>query len=274
MVSEAQRSRAPIQKLADLVAGYFVPAVVLTAVVTFIIWSIFGPEPRMAYGLLNAVAVLINACPCALGLATPMSIMVGTGKGATAGVLIKNAEALEVLEKIDTLIVDKTGTLTEGKPRLVSSVAPQSGSELEILRAAASIERGSEHPLAAAIVAGAQEKGLQLAEARDFNSLTGRGIVGVVDGKNVALGNMRLLEELKIDAGALVAKAEELRRDGQTVMFLAINGQAVGLLGVADPIKKSTPEAIQDLHKEGVRIVMLTGDSRTTAEAVAKKLDR
>jgi Cu+-exporting ATPase len=272
MVSEAQRSRAPIQKLADLVAGYFVPAVVLTAIVTFIIWSIVGPEPRMAYGLLNAVAVLIIACPCALGLATPMSIMVGTGKGAMAGVLIRNAEALEVLEKIDTLIVDKTGTLTEGKPRLVSIVARDSGRELEILKAAASVERGSEHPLAAAIVAGAQEKRLQLAEARNFNSLTGRGIVGVVDGKNIALGNIRLLEELKVNPGALVGKAEELRRDGQTVMFLAINGEAAGLLGVADPIKKSTPEAIQDLHKEGVRIVMLTGDSRTTAEAVAKKL--
>ena len=272
MVSEAQRSRAPIQKLADLVAGYFVPAVVLTAIITFIVWSIVGPEPRMAYGLLNAVAVLIIACPCALGLATPMSIMVGTGKGATAGVLIRNAEALEVLEKIDTLIVDKTGTLTEGKPRLVSIVATQNGSEQEILKAAASIERGSEHPLAAAIVAGAQEKGLQLSEASDFNSLTGRGIVGVVDGKNVALGNIRLLNELQINPGDLGARAEELRRDGQTVMFVAINRQAVGLLGVADPIKKSTPEAIEDLHKEGVRIVMLTGDSRTTAEAVAKKL--
>ena len=272
MVSEAQRSRAPIQKLADLVAGYFVPAVVLTAVLTFIVWSIVGPEPRMAYGLLNAVAVLIIACPCALGLATPMSIMVGTGKGATAGVLIRNAEALEVLEKINTLIVDKTGTLTEGKPRLVSIAATGNRSESEVLKTGASLERGSEHPLAAAIVAGAQEKGLQLSEAREFKSLTGRGITGIVDGKHVALGNLRLLEELKVNAGHLSARAEELRRDGQTVMFVAIDGEAVGLLGVADPIKKSTPEAIQELHKEGVRIVMLTGDSRTTAEAVAKKL--
>jgi Cu+-exporting ATPase len=272
MVSEAQRSRAPIQKLADLVAGYFVPAVVLTAVLTFIVWSIVGPEPRMAYGLLNAVAVLIIACPCALGLATPMSIMVGTGKGATAGVLIRNAEALEVLEKINTLIVDKTGTLTEGKPRLVSIAATGNRSESEVLKTGASLERGSEHPLAAAIVAGAQDKGLQLSEAREFKSLTGRGITGVVDGKHVALGNLRLLEELKVNAGHLSARAEELRRDGQTVMFVAIDGEAVGLLGVADPIKKSTPEAIQELHKEGVRIVMLTGDSRTTAEAVAKKL--
>jgi Cu+-exporting ATPase len=272
MVNEAQRSRAPIQKLADLVSGYFVPAVVLTALLTFIIWSIVGPEPRMAYGLLNAVAVLIIACPCALGLATPMSIMVGTGKGATAGVLIRNAEALEVLEKINTLIVDKTGTLTEGKPRLASIVAIGNGSESEILKTAASLERGSEHPLAAAIVAGAQEKGLHFSEARDFNSVTGKGIVGVVDGKKVALGNVRLLDELNVNPGDLSTQAEELRRDGQTVMFIAIDGQAVGLLGVADPIKNSTLEAIQALHKEGVRIVMLTGDSRTTAEAVAKKL--
>jgi Cu+-exporting ATPase len=272
MVSEAQRSRAPIQKLADLVAAYFVPAVVLVAIVTFIVWSLVGPEPRMAYALLNAVAVLIIACPCALGLATPMSIMVGTGKGATAGVLIRNAEALEVLEKIDTLIVDKTGTLTEGKPRLVSIAAASNNNESEVLQTAASIERGSEHPLAAAIVAGAQERGLQLFEAKDFKSLTGRGIAGVVDGRQVALGNMRLLSELNVKADHLAGRAEELRRDGQTVMFVAIDGQAVGLLGVADPIKRSTPEAIQALHKEGVRIVMLTGDSRTTAEAVAKKL--
>jgi Cu+-exporting ATPase len=271
MVSEAQRSRAPIQKLADLVAGYFVPAVVLVAIVTFIVWSLVGPEPRMAYALLNAVAVLIIACPCALGLATPMSIMVGTGKGATAGVLIRNAEALEVLEKIDTLIVDKTGTLTEGKPRLVSIVGVGK-SESEVLQTAASLERGSEHPLAAAIVAGAQERALQLSEAKDFKALTGRGIAGSVDGKQVALGNMRLLSELNVKADHLAGRAEELRRDGQTVMFLAIDSEAVGLVGVADPIKKSTPEAIEALHKEGVRIVMLTGDSRTTAEAVAKKL--
>ena len=272
MVSEAQRSRAPIQKLADLVSGYFVPAVVLVAIVTFIVWSLVGPEPRMAYALVNAVAVLIIACPCALGLATPMSIMVGTGRGATAGVLVRNAEALEVLEKINTLIVDKTGTLTEGKPRLVSVFPAGNVTEAEILKIGASLERGSEHPLAAAIVAGAQAKGLQLSEAREFKSLTGRGIVGVVNGKKVALGNARMLEELQVKPGDLAARAEEMRRDGQTVMFLAIDGQAVGLLGVADPIKKSTPEAIQELHQEGVRIVMLTGDSRTTAEAVAKKL--
>jgi Cu+-exporting ATPase len=272
MVSEAQRSRAPIQKLADQVSAYFVPAVVLVAVVTFIVWSLVGPEPRMAHALVNAVAVLIIACPCALGLATPMSIMVGTGKGATAGVLIRNAEALEVLEKVDTLIVDKTGTLTEGKPRLVSVVTAGAVSESDLLKIAATLERGSEHPLAAAIVAGAQAKGLQLAQASDFKYLTGRGITGVVDGSTVALGNLRLLEELNVDAAALSSRAEELRRDGQTVMFVAIDGQAAGLLGVADPIKQSTPEAIEALHQEGVRIVMLTGDSRTTAEAVAKRL--
>ena len=272
MVSEAQRSRAPIQKLADQVSGYFVPAVVLVALVTFIVWSLVGPEPRVAYALVNAVAVLIIACPCALGLATPMSVMVGTGRGATAGVLIRNAEALEVLEKVDTLIVDKTGTLTEGKPRLVSVVTAGGVNESDLLKIAATLERGSEHPLAAAIVAGAQAKGLQLTEASDFKSLTGRGITGVVEGSMVALGNLRLLEELNVDAAALSSRAEELRRDGQTVMFVAINGRVAGLLGVADPIKKSTPEAIEALHKDTVRIVMLTGDSRTTADAVAKKL--
>jgi Cu+-exporting ATPase len=272
MVSEAQRSRAPIQKLADQVSGYFVPAVVLVALVTFIVWSLVGPEPRMAYALVNAVAVLIIACPCALGLATPMSVMVGTGRGATAGVLIRNAEALEVLEKVDTLIVDKTGTLTEGKPRLVSVVTAGVVNESDLLKIAATLERGSEHPLAAAIVAAAQAKGLQLTEAGDFKSLTGRGIKGVVDGSTVALGNLRLLEELNVDAAALSSRAEELRRDGQTVMFVAINGRLAGWLGVADPIKKSTPEAIEALHKDAVRIVMLTGDSHTTAEAVAKKL--
>jgi Cu+-exporting ATPase len=226
----------------------------------------------MAYALVNAVAVLIIACPCALGLATPMSVMVGTGRGATAGVLIRNAEALEVLEKVDTLIVDKTGTLTEGKPRLVSVVTAGAVNESDLLKIAATLERGSEHPLAAAIVSGAQAKGLQLTEASDFKSLTGRGITGVVEGSMVALGNLRLLEELNVDAAALSSRAEELRRDGQTVMFVAINGRLAGLLGVADPIKKSTPEAIEALHKDRVRIVMLTGDSRTTAEAVAKKL--
>ncbi len=272
MVAEAQRSRAPIQKLADVVAGYFVPAVVLVAIITFIVWAMFGPEPSMAYGLLNAVAVLIIACPCALGLATPMSIMVGTGRGATAGVLIKNAEALEVLEKVDTLVVDKTGTLTEGKPHLAALVAVPGQDENEILRLAASLERGSEHPLAAAIVAGAEKKGIQLTDARDFRSITGKGVVGTVDGKQVALGNRRLLEELGIDASELAARSEELRRDGQTVMFVVVDRSVAGLIGVADPVKPSTPEAIRMLHDDGVKIVMLTGDNRTTAEAVAKKL--
>ncbi len=272
MVSEAQRSRAPIQKLADIVAGYFVPAVVLIAIITFVVWALFGPEPSLAYGLLNAVAVLIIACPCALGLATPMSIMVGTGRGALAGVLIKNAEALEVLEKIDTLVVDKTGTLTEGKPHLAALVPAPGQSENEILRLAASLERGSEHPLAAAIVGGAEQKGLKLAETRDFRSITGKGVVGLVDGKRVALGNRKLLEELKIELGDFLNQSEELRKDGQTVMYVVVDGAVAGLVGVADPVKQSTAEAIQMLHQDGIRIVMLTGDNRTTAEAVAKKL--
>ncbi len=272
MVAEAQRSRAPIQKLADTVAGYFVPAVVLVAIITFIVWALFGPEPAMAYALLNGVAVLIIACPCALGLATPMSIMVGTGRGATAGVLIKNAEALEILEKVDTLVVDKTGTLTEGKPHLAALVPVTGQNESDILRFAASLERGSEHPLAAAIVAGAEKKGIQLADTRDFRSITGKGVVGAVDGKQVALGNRRLLEELGVAAGEFSARAEEMRKEGQTVMFLAVDSSIAGLIGVADPVKPSTPEAIRMLHDDGVRIVMLTGDNRTTAEAVAKKL--
>jgi Cu+-exporting ATPase len=272
MVAEAQRTRAPIQKLADIVAAYFVPAVVLVAAVTFVVWAALGPEPAMAYGLLNAVGVLIIACPCALGLATPMSIMVGTGRGAVAGVLIKNAEALEVLEKIDTLVVDKTGTLTEGKPRLVSLVAVGEQSENDFLRAAASLERGSEHPLAAAIVDGAEKRGLQLVDAHEFRSITGKGVTGSVGGKRVALGNVKLLEELHLDAAELRNRAEDLRKDGQTVMYVAIDGAVAGLLGVADPVKSSTPEAIRLLHGDGVKIVMLTGDSRTTAEAVARKL--
>jgi P-type Cu+ transporter len=272
MVAEAQRSRAPIQKLADVVAGYFVPAVVLVAVLTFIVWALFGPEPAMAYALVNAVAVLIIACPCALGLATPMSIMVGTGRGATAGVLIKNAEALEVLEKIDTLVVDKTGTLTEGKPRLISVIPVRGQDENELLYLAASLERGSEHPLAAAIVKGAEERGVKLAETGEFRSITGKGVVGSVDGKNVALGNAKLLEELNIEAGELWGQSEELRKEGQTVMYVVVDGAIAGLLGVADPVKQSTPEAIGLLHEDGVKIVMLTGDNRTTAEAVAKKL--
>jgi Cu+-exporting ATPase len=272
MVSEAQRSRAPIQKLADMVAAYFVPAVVLVAVMTFVIWGLVGPAPRLAHALVNAVAVLIIACPCALGLATPVSIMVGTGRGASAGVLIKNAEALEVMEKIDTLVVDKTGTLTEGKPRLVSVIPASGKTEDEILRLAASLERGSEHPLAAAIVDGSRERSIKITEATAFRSVTGKGVMGIVDRKQVGLGNQKLLEEMGVQPTELLKRAEELRRDGQTVMSVVVEQQLVGLIGVADPIKKSTPEAIQLLHKEGVKIVMLTGDNRTTAEAVAGKL--
>jgi Cu+-exporting ATPase len=272
MVSEAQRSRAPIQRLADVVSSYFVPAVVFVAIVTFVVWGLIGPQPKLAHALVNAVAVLIIACPCALGLATPVSIMVGTGRGALAGVLIKNAEALEVLEKVDTLVVDKTGTLTEGKPRLVTVQSLQSSNDSDVLRLAASLERGSEHPLAAAIVAGAQKKELQLAEARNFQSVTGEGVTGTIGGHEVALGNHALFERLKIALGNLPKEAETLRSAGQTVVFVAMNGKPVGMLGVADPIKPSTPEAIRMLHESGVRIVMLTGDSRSTAQAVAGKL--
>jgi Cu+-exporting ATPase len=272
MVAEAQRSRAPIQKLADQVAGYFVPAVVLIAVATAIVWGFAGPEPRMAHALVNAVAVLIIACPCALGLATPMSIMVATGKGATAGVLFRNAEAIEVLRKVDTLVIDKTGTLTEGKPKLVT-VDPAAGwDEKGLLRLAASLERGSEHPLAAAIVSGAQERGVEPAATESFESVTGKGVKGRVDGRAVGLGNRNLFESMGIDPGDLSGKAEGLRKEGQTVMFVAVDGKAAGLLGVADPVKETTPEAIRQLHEEGIRIVMLTGDSRTTAEAVAGTL--
>jgi len=272
MVAEAQRSRAPIQKLADVVSGYFVPAVVALAIITFVVWSIWGPEPPMAHGLVNAVAVLIIACPCALGLATPMSIMVATGKAAQSGVLFKNAEAIEIMRKVDTLVVDKTGTLTEGKPKLVSVITSEAVDEKMLLRLAASLERGSEHPLAAAIVAGAAERGVILADATEFASLTGKGVTGQVDGHKVSLGNRVLLDDLRIDAGELAAKAESLRAEGQTVMFVSVDGEAAGLIGVADPIKESTPEAIKQLHEEGIRIIMLTGDSRTTAEAVARRL--
>jgi Cu+-exporting ATPase len=272
MVSEAQRSRAPIQKLADIVASYFVPAVVLIALVTFGIWGIFGPEPRLAHAVVNAVAVLIIACPCALGLATPMSIMVGTGKGATLGVLIKNAEALEVMERIDTVVVDKTGTLTEGKPTLVSLTAINGFDEADVLRLGASLERASEHPLAEAIVRGARARDITLSPTEHFESFTGKGVTGTVEGRAVALGNLRLLEDLGIEAGGLREAAENGRGEGQTVMFVAVDGQAAGLIGVADPIKDSTPEAIGDLHEEGVQVVMLTGDSRTTAAAVARRL--
>jgi Cu+-exporting ATPase len=254
------------------VAGYFVPIVILSAVATFAVWALVGPEPKMAHALINAVAVLIIACPCALGLATPMSIMVATGKGASVGLLFKNAEAIEVLRKVDTLVVDKTGTLTEGKPKLVS-VAPEDGiDEATLLRLAASLERGSEHPLAAAIVKGAEARDIELAEAQDFDSVTGKGVKGRVDGRDVALGNRALMESLGLDAAHLAERAEELRAEGQTVMFVAVDGKAAGLVGVADPIKESTPEAIATLHDEGIRIAMMTGDSKTTALAVAKKL--
>jgi Cu+-exporting ATPase len=271
-VSEAQRSRAPIQRLADIVSSYFVPGVVLAAIITFIVWALVGPEPRLAYALVNAVAVLIIACPCALGLATPMSIMVGTGRGAVAGVLIKNAEALEVMEKVDTLVVDKTGTLTEGKPRLASVETLPGLDDSTLLRLAASLERGSEHPLAAAIVRGAEEKGLLLDPVQAFQSFTGEGVVGVVEGQSVALGNRKLLERLDIAPGDLGDKVAALRQQGHTAMFIAVGGRVAGLLAVHDPIKQSTPEAIRMLHQDGIRIVMLTGDSHITAEAVARQL--
>ncbi|RIL00886.1 MAG: copper-transporting ATPase [Proteobacteria bacterium] len=272
MVADAQRSRAPIQRLADVVAGWFVPAVIAVAAVTFAVWAAFGPEPRLAHALVNAVAVLIIACPCALGLATPMSILVATGKGAGAGVLFKNAEAIELLRSVDTLVVDKTGTLTEGKPQLVSVLAVEGVSEHELLRAAASLERGSEHPLAAAIVAGAAARGVAPEKAEAFEAKTGKGVVGRVGGRAVALGNAALFADLGVDAGALAPRAEALRGAGQTAMFVAIDGRAAGLLGVADPIKATTSEAIAQLHAEGVRIVMLTGDARGTAQAVAAQL--
>jgi Cu+-exporting ATPase len=272
MVNEAQRSRAPIQKTADTVAGYFVPAVILIAAVAFVVWSLYGPAPAISYGLLNAVAVLIIACPCALGLATPISIMVGTGRGAQAGVLLRSAEALEALERVDVLVVDKTGTLTEGKPRVVTVESVSDYSEDEVLRLAASLERGSEHPLAAAIVDRADESNLKLSDSSDFDSITGKGVKGTVDGKGLLLGNTRLLEDSGIDAGRLSERAESLRREGQTVVLFAVDGAPAGLIGIADPIKESTSEALEELRNEGLRIVMLTGDSRTTAEAVAKSL--
>ncbi len=272
MVSKAQRTRAPIQRLADQVAGYFVPAVILVAVVTAIIWGIYGPEPRIGYAILNAVAVLIIACPCALGLATPMSIMAGTGRGATAGVLIKNAEALETLEKVDTLIVDKTGTLTEGKPKLMKVVTLEGFKEEEVLTCAASLEQGSEHPLAAAIVNGAKAKAISLATVKDFSSVTGKGVKGTVNGKQVALGNLALFDALKINPSGLKEKADEYRAEGQTAMFIAIDGKAAGLITVADPIKATTKEAIRLLKADGLRVVMLTGDNRVTALAVARKV--
>ncbi|HEY0113371.1 MAG TPA: heavy metal translocating P-type ATPase [Allosphingosinicella sp.] len=272
MVAEAQRSRAPIQKLADQVSAWFVPAVVLIAILSFGVWALFGPEPAMSFALVNAVAVLIIACPCALGLATPMSIMVGTGRGAGAGVLVKNAEALELMEKIDTLVVDKTGTLTLGKPKLVGVVTAEGADEADVLRLAAALERGSEHPLAAAIVEGAQERGLELPASSDFASHTGKGVSGSVEGRKVALGNKVLLADLGVDASPLLARADEMRSEGQGVMFVAVDGKLAGLIAVADPIKETAAQAIADLRRKGVRVVMLTGDNQRTADAVARKI--
>jgi P-type Cu+ transporter len=272
MVAEAQRSRAPIQRLVDQVSSYFVPTVVVIAVLTFIVWALVGPQPAMAFAVINAVAVLIIACPCALGLATPMSIMVATGKGAMAGVLFRNAEAIEVLRKVDTLVLDKTGTLTLGKPALVHVEPAPGGDERELLRLAASLERGSEHPLAAAIVSGAESRGIATTDAREFAAITGKGVRGRIDGADVALGNRALMDDLGVDAGAQAAAADARRRDGHTVVFVAVDGRLAGVLAVADPVKESTPEAIRQLHGEGLRIVMLTGDTRATAEAVARRL--
>ncbi len=272
MVSEAQRSRAPIQKLADQVSGYFVPAVVLASAITFVVWGLAGPEPRLAHALVNAVAVLIIACPCALGLATPMSIMVATGKGATAGVLFKNAEAIEVLRKVDTLVADKTGTLTVGKPKVTAVITLGGVDEASLLTRAAAVERGSEHPLAAAVAAAALERGLAVPQARDFRALPGRGVVGTVEGKTIALGTSQLLADLGINAQPLLGRAVALRSEGATAMLVGVDGRPAGLLGVSDPIKPTTPEAVRRLHAEGVRIVMLTGDHRVTADTVARKL--
>ncbi len=272
MVADAQRSRAPIQKLADNVASYFVPAVAIAALIAFLIWWLWGPEPRLAHAVVNAVAVLIIACPCALGLATPISIMVGTGRGATEGVLIRNAEALEVLQQVDTLVVDKTGTLTEGKPKLVNVQAAAAFSEDDVLRLAASLERASEHPLAAAMVQGAKDKNIELSQTDDFQSITGQGVTGTVDGHQVAIGNLKLFATLDIAVGDLSNQADQHRAHGMTVMLIAIDGQAAGLIGVADPIKSSTAAAIKDLHAEGIEIVMLTGDSQATANAVAEQV--
>src|SRR6266699_2565349 len=272
MVADAQRSRAPIQRLADQVAGWFVPAVIIVAIAAFAAWAIFGPEPRMAFGLVAAVSVLIIACPCALGLATPMSIMVGVGRGAQAGVLIKNAEALERMEKVDTLVVDKTGTLTEGKPKVVAVVPAETLDETEVLRLAASLERASEHPLARAIVDAAAECKIAFAAVVGFDAPAGKGVVGTVEGRRLALGNARFLAELKISTAALEGEAERLRRDGATAVFLAVDGKVSGILAIADPVKSTTPAALQALTQEGTRVVMLTGDNKTTAQAVARRL--
>ena len=272
MVAQAQRSRAPIQRLADQVSGWFVPLVIAIAALAFVAWAMFGPEPRFSYGLVAAVAVLIIACPCALGLATPMSIMVGVGRGAQAGVLIRNAEALERMEKVDTLVIDKTGTLTEGKPKLVQIVAGEGFNETDILKFAASVERASEHPLAAAIVSAAAERNIAPAPVRGFDSPTGKGALGMIDGKRVVLGNARFLQEVNIDTTTLAPQAEALRQDGATAIFIAIDGKPAGILAIADPVKTTTPQALAALKAEGIRVVMLTGDNRTTAQAVARKL--
>jgi P-type Cu+ transporter len=272
MVAQAQRSRAPIQRLADQVSGWFVPLVIAVAVAAFAAWAMFGPEPRFAFGLLAAVSVLIIACPCALGLATPMSIMVGIGRGAQCGVLIKNAEALERFEKVDTLVVDKTGTLTQGKPQVVSVMAVAGWTEDELLRLAASLERGSEHPLAAAIVAAAQARGLKLADPADFDSPVGKGVTGIIEGRRIVIGNARMMSDAGIAVVALEAEAERLRQEGATALFAGADGKAAGVIAIADPVKATTPAAVAALLKAGVRIVMLTGDNRTTAEAVARKL--
>ncbi|HEX8253375.1 MAG TPA: heavy metal translocating P-type ATPase [Thermoanaerobaculia bacterium] len=272
MVAQAQRSRAPIQKLADKVSAWFVPTVIAAALLTFAVWALVGPQPRLVFAIVNAVAVLIIACPCALGLATPMSVMVAAGKGASAGVLFRNAEAIEVLRDVDTLVVDKTGTLTLGKPTLTTVTSMNGFDESELLRLAASVERASEHPLAAAIVAGAEARGLVIPKAQHFESITGKGVYGAAEGRRVALGNRALLQDLHVNAPDLLARAEKLRAEGQTVMFVVIDGKPAGLLGVADPVKETTAEAIRELHAAGLRIVMLTGDSETTANAVAKKL--
>jgi Cu+-exporting ATPase len=272
MVAQAQRSRAPIQRLADQVSAWFVPMVIFVALVAFASWATFGPEPRFAFGLVAAVSVLIIACPCALGLATPMSIMVGVGRGAQAGVLIKNAEALERMEKIDTLVVDKTGTLTEGKPKVVAIVPLPGFDERQVLQLAGSVERGSEHPLAAAIVAAANERKLELAPVRGFDAPAGKGVIGVVEQQRLALGNAGFLKELNVDTATLTAEAERLRADGATAVMLAVNGQPAGVIAIADPVKETTPAALKALAADGIRVVMLTGDNRTTALAVAKRL--
>jgi len=272
MVAAAQRSRAPIARLADQVSGWFVPAVIAVAVIAFAAWAMLGPEPRYAYGLVAAVSVLIIACPCALGLATPMAIMVGVGRGARAGVLIKNAEALERMEAVDTLVIDKTGTLTEGRPKVIAVVAAAGFEENEALRLAASVERASEHPLAAAITAAAAERRLKLSDVRDFDSPTGKGAVGTVDGHRVSLGSANFLSALGIDPAPLAREAERLRNDGATAIFLSVDARLAGAIALADPIKSTTPEALKVLSQEGVRVVMLTGDNRTTAQAVARRL--